>query len=283
MTDAAGNVVTTDDGASRTVVVAGSGSPCVINFGTDLGGGTITVSVRDFSEGPSVIVGAFTGPGRVSLDYLRSGASLTLSLSGASNPDVVIWYETDASDSAIDNAVQTLSGSLPNSTRDAIYNRILAGNHDAAGSGGKLLQDVSAKTGLIGTGSATVSVPVTASGTIDGPLVIGDDYLAANGRAFEWTISAVAGATVSGSTCKLGFSRGSKGSFAVDGEVTDNGDGTWKLAFDVTNEDSAVLEPGNFDWSVELTVQLTGDATSKITSVMNSDECGRVAWMEKQT
>lgn len=97
--------------------------------------------------------------------------------------------------------------------RDAILDRILAGNHDAGGSTGALVQVLSdwldagrldllldaikAKTDLITAGGTTVVSPVAADGDVT--IERGDDYAAADSRALEWTSSAwpdLTGATV---------------------------------------------------------------------------------------
>jgi hypothetical protein len=44
---------------------------------------------------------------------------------------------------------------------------------------------------LLGTGTATTTVPVTSDGVL-GPLVSGDDYKAVNNRALRWSVDAVA-------------------------------------------------------------------------------------------
>ena len=129
------------------------------------------------------------------------------------------------------------------------------------------------------TSPIVVAQPVSTSGQLTDVIVIGDDYLAANGRAFEWTIPAIAGATVGGSQCFFGFSRTGLGSVSVEGTITDAGNGNWLLSHDLPKSDTVGIPAGNYDWSV----QVVTDGAKEITRVRSSDECGRVRLVEKQT
>lgn len=111
-----------------------------------------------------------------------------------------------------------------------------------------LLATISSQTGLIGTGSALVASPVTPQGKIT-QIFIGDDYLDANGRSFQWTITEPTGFTAGTSTCSFGGSNGTD-EWLVSGTITDNGS-TWTLKFDMTKTDTAI-ETGNYDWTVEV-------------------------------
>ena len=70
---------------------------------------------------------------------------------------------------------------------------------------GAVLYAVKSKTDLITSGNVQTALPVTAAGQIASPLVIGDDYLNANGRAFSWTVALPTGYSVGSSTCKFGM------------------------------------------------------------------------------
>lgn len=143
---------------------------------------------------------------------------------------------------------------------------------------GAILNSVKSKTDLITSGNVETSLPVTAVGQIASPLVIGDDYLNSNGRAFSWTVALPTGYVVGTSTCKFGMRyEDSQGinSFIVTGTVVDAGAGNATLRFDVPRLTSQDLRPGWYDWSVEIS-----NATSEITPVKS----GRNAeWQFKQT
>ena len=143
---------------------------------------------------------------------------------------------------------------------------------------GAILNSVKSKTDLITSGNVETSLPVTAVGQIASPLVIGDDYLNSNGRAFSWTVALPTGYVVGTSTCKFGMRyEDSQGinSFIVTGTVVDAGAGSVTLRFDVPRITTQDLRPGWYDWSVEI-----ANATSEITPVKS----GRNAeWQFKQT
>lgn len=127
-------------------------------------------------------------------------------------------------------------------------------------------------------GGATAEFSIVSNGQIDSPIVIGDDYLSANSRAFEFTITAIAGMSFGSAACKFGVFHSRKGSFSVSGTVTDAGDDEWLLSFDVPKEKTALLEPGEFDWSVEIS-----QGASEITCNRNSTDCAKVAVVRKGT
>lgn len=116
--------------------------------------------------------------------------------------------------------------------------------------------------------------PVLDNGSLN-PIVIGDDYLAANDRAFEWTIDEITGIDVAQATCSFG-GRYQSSSWLVTGTVTDNLDGTWTLSFDLDASTTAALAPGYHEWSVEV----TGQGGERITRVRYGQ---RVAVVERMT
>jgi hypothetical protein len=141
-----------------------------------------------------------------------------------------------------------------------------------------VLDAIKDKTDLITSGTVYTALPVTSSGQITSPLVIGDDYLNSNGRAFSWTVALPTGYVVGTSTCKFGMRyEDSQGinSFIATGTVVDAGAGNVTLRFDVSKSTTQDLRPGWYDWSVEIS-----SATSEITPVKS----GRNAeWQFKQT
>jgi hypothetical protein len=129
---------------------------------------------------------------------------------------------------------------------------LVAGGYTGDEAGAVLLA-ILAKANLITAGAITANLPVTASGQLRGPILIGDDYLAANGRAFEWTIDARAGFSVGTMSCKFGGSNAQTGdSWEVAGSVTDNLDSTWTLSFDLPDTQTGELAEGLYRWSVEI-------------------------------
>jgi hypothetical protein len=144
-----------------------------------------------------------------------------------------------------------------------------------------ILDTIRDKTNLITTGTIASSIPVTASGQIDGPLVIGDDYLSANGRAFIWTVALPSAFVIATSTCKFGMQyQDEEGtySFNVTGTVTDAGSGNVTLTFDVPKATTGLLGPGWYRWSVEI-ASASGTEVTRVKSSHNK----LVEWVEKQT
>ena len=101
------------------------------------------------------------------------------------------------------------------------------------------------------SGTVTASSPVSPTGTINGPLIIGDDYLAANGRQFIWEVDAVTGLLAATATCSFGGSRNGTG-WLVSGSITDLGSSRWRLSFDLPRNETGNLEPGFYAWSFEV-------------------------------
>lgn len=147
---------------------------------------------------------------------------------------------------------------------------------------GNILNQVKAKTDLITTGTIQSSIPVTSQGQITGPLFIGDDYLSANGRAFQWTVALPSGFVINTSTCRFGMEHAegatTGASFAVAGTVTDAGGGNVTLSFDVAKATTGTLKAGFYRWSVEI-ASAGGNEVTRVAS----DGKKLVEWREKQT
>jgi hypothetical protein len=135
------------------------------------------------------------------------------------------------------------------------------------------------KTDLITSGTVQTSLPVTSSGQITSPLVIGDDYLATNGRAFSWTVALPTGFVAATASCRFGMrfeDETGVNSFIATGTVTDAGSGNVTLSFDVAKTVTGTLRPGWYDWSVEI-VSASGVEVTRVKSGKNAE------WQEKQT
>lgn len=133
---------------------------------------------------------------------------------------------------------------------------------------------IKAKTDLIGTTGATITVPVLA-GAITGPLVIGDNYLSSLDNAFEFIFTPPSSAVIGSSTVFFGWKGVSvSDSMEVEGSLEDVGDGTWKAIFEITNIDSASIAADFYNWSV-----LFCNGTDNKTIARGT----RVKWVQRQT
>ena len=142
-----------------------------------------------------------------------------------------------------------------------------------------ILDEIRDKTALITSGTVQTALPVTSSGQITSPLVIGDDYLAANGRAFSWTVALPPGFVAATASCRFGMrfeDEQGVNSFIATGTVTDAGSGNVTLSFDVAKTVTGDLRPGWYDWSVEI-VSASGVEVTRVKSGKNAE------WQEKQT
>jgi hypothetical protein len=139
---------------------------------------------------------------------------------------------------------------------------------------GAIIRDIKAKTDLITSDAIVTSNPVAATGQISGPLYIGDDYLAANGRAFAWTFTPATGVSFSGATCRFGGGYRDVG-WLVTGTLTNNGT-TWTASFNLTKTETDALEPGFYDWTMEV----RSSSGTEITTVAARKP---VEWKAKRT
>ena len=170
-----------------------------------------------------------------------------------------------------------------NTNERAAFRAILgfdsSGNVSFPSSG--VLDAIKDKTDLITSGSVQTSIPVTAQGQINGPLYIGDDYLTANGRAFDWTIPLPSGFAAGTSTCNFGMifeDESGVSEFNLSGTVTDVGGGNVRLRFELPRATTGTLKAGFHRWSAEI----VSAAGVEVTAVAYSDR-KLVEWREKQT
>ena len=145
-----------------------------------------------------------------------------------------------------------------------------------------ILDEIRDKTALITSGTPIqTSIPVTAQGQINGPLYIGDDYLTANGRSFDWIIPLPSGFVAGTSTCKFGMifeDESGVSQFNLSGTVTDVGGGNVRLRFELPRATTGTLKAGFHRWSTEI----VSAAGVEVTAVAYSDR-KLVEWREKQT
>ena len=103
--------------------------------------------------------------------------------------------------------------------------------------------------GRITAAAITVTSPVAGSGTVS--IVRGDDYLAADGRALDWTDSGGTWPTLTDATITLTI----KGNLLTKtgSVVTATGDGK-KVRVALTNSDTSSLPIGTWDYDVQATL-----------------------------
>jgi hypothetical protein len=118
--------------------------------------------------------------------------------------------------------------------------------------------------------------PVAASGQIESPIIIGDDYLAEYEKDFYWLVDAIPGLSIGNASCVFGIKKDASNSMTVNGTVSLHDVGVWKLSFDVAKEFTQDLDPGQYDWSVEVQDQNGKEMTSILS------EC-KVELRRKQT
>lgn len=144
------------------------------------------------------------------------------------------------------------------------------------------MENRSAISGVGGGVVITSSSPVDPAGELTGPIVIGDDYKNANGRAFSWTTTAPSNFVLATSTCKFGLEKDGVG-ITVSGTITDAGSGNWTFTFDLLKTDTASLAVGWYDWSVECTNASGVEHTIVKSGVVGDSTVNRVQLVEKQT
>lgn len=155
-------------------------------------------------------------------------------------------------------------------------------NWDASFAFFPLAEQAALNTLLDRTSSQTVvfaNNPVATDGSLS-EIVIGDDYLNANGRAFQWQIDAVDGVDHTTATCHFGGRSNIGGTdyqWLVNGTIMHQG-AHWDLSFDLPRTATQALVEGRYRWSVEV----KSAAGVEITQVKNATNC-LVRLVEKQT
>jgi hypothetical protein len=300
------------DNTSEFVILADAGRNSV-NEGLAQGGTSTTITLNasasssdDAYNGQLVFIRSGTGQDQVGLveDYVGSTKVATIRTRSATGQWATV-PDTTSAYMMIPNLTFTLS-EISGAVADGVWDEATSG-HTTAGTTGKALIDSGAAgnpwstdlaTGYSGTqagnilnnvksqtdliqagGTVTVSTPVTASGQLASPLIIGDDYLAANGRRFRWTVELPSGYVIATSTARFGMRYEDEqgiNSFIATGTVTDATGGNVHLDFDVAKTVTGTLRPGWYEWSVEI-VSASGTRITRVKSGKNAE------WQEKQT
>jgi len=115
-----------------------------------------------------------------------AGVRVQLSVAEMTADNVVVRFADQAGAEWCDQSItiQTTAQQIDDlATPATVWDYLVASWGAVTTAGGYILS----KLGLIGTGSATVAVPVTATGNV--ATTEGDDYDLADGRALEWTIT----------------------------------------------------------------------------------------------
>lgn len=160
------------------------------------------------------------------------------------------------------------------------WNTSIPGAYGAGTAGYILGETILSKTSLIGTGAAFATAPVSVTGDLE-VLVIDDDYLAANGRALEWTFDSIPGFAAGTATGKFGIINPANASeFYVNssGVTSDLGGGVWKVSFDIPKAALTGFTETDYNWSVEIV-----QAAVEITIIKNHQHRTRVRVEKKQT
>ena len=260
-----------------------------LHYGAAQAGGATTItlnatasSITDYYVGLAIAITASTGAGQIRTITAYDGTTKVATVDSA-------WTTNPANGSsfAIIQAAGTSGGGggtdWTANERTAIRSILgvpTSGTTPSDPTVG-ILDTIRDKTNLITTGTIASSIPVTATGQIDGPLVIGDDYLSANGRAFAWTVALPSAFVIATSTCKFGMQYQDEDgtySFTVTGTVADAGSGNVTLTFDVPKATTGTLGPGWYRWSVEI-ASASGTEVTRVKSSHNK----LVEWVEKQT
>ena len=272
-----------------TTITTISGRMPTLHYGTAQAGGASTItlnasasSITDYYVGLAIAITEGTGAGQIRTITAYNGTTKVATVDSA-------WTTNPANGSgfAIIQAAGTSGGGggtdWTANERTAIRSILgvpTSGTTPTDPTVG-ILDTIRDKTNLITTGTIASSIPVTASGQIDGPLVIGDDYLSANGRAFAWTVALPSAFVIATSTCKFGMQYQDEDgtySFTVSGTVADAGSGNVTLTFDVPKATTGTLGPGWYRWSVEI-ASASGTEVTRVKSSHNK----LVEWVEKQT
>lgn len=117
----------------------------------------------------------------------------------------------------------------------------------------------------------TVNVvsPVTETGQLT-ELIIGDDYLAANGRALVWSIPEIEGMSVGNATALFGLRKGDV-SVTVNGTVAAGDAGEWDVTIEIARTAWGDLTEGLAEYSLEIRDSSNGREVTRVISEIGSE------------
>lgn len=136
--------------------------------------------------------------------------------------------------------------------------------------------DLSAITTVLDTIQSTLSQlgpvpiwirPVSPSGEIIDPIIIGDDYLAVNNRDFSWLVPAVTGVDPATAVFRFGGNRIIRpgNGWLVTGTVTAVDASTWRVSADLPKAATESLAEGPYRWTGEI-VSSSGTEITRLSS-----------------
>lgn len=132
---------------------------------------------------------------------------------------------------------------------------------------------------LIDAQPVYTSPMVSPLGNINGPIVIGDDYLDAHGRAFSWEVASLPGVDVNDASFWFGGKNmGGGEGWLVEGSVAEVDASTWLVKAELIKTNTEGLPPTKYKWSGEL----RDSEGNEITRVKSSCD-QKVALVDKQT
>lgn len=146
------------------------------------------------------------------------------------------------------------------------YSEVFDSLAEAEARGGSdVADDIAEINAKIQTGVINIISPVNADGSIN-PLVIGDDYIAAQGRAIDLFVDPISGLNVVDCSCTFGGEAAHRGSWLVPGVVslqTVDGQPKWRMRFELAEDDTRDCKPGCYAWGA--TLQPPARRATKIT------------------
>lgn len=185
-------------------LVGGGGGPGLAAYGQGIGpgiradGGASADGIKatggsDAGYGMRLVAQSGTLPG-LAVFGAGAGSPLHSTLVDQITADVATSGDVDAAEAAIRGGTRTLEDLA---TPSAVWEAVTSG-HGTAGTFGKAVADILAKTGLITERSIQVVSPVASDGTIT--ITRGDDYAEADGTEIRIDLAEYAGPTIVGAT-----------------------------------------------------------------------------------
>ena len=109
----------------------------------------------------------------------------------------------------------------------------------------------------------SLSQPVAVGGQIASPIILGDDYHADDGRAFQWSVDPVAGFDLANAVAYFGLNDSCGNNATIAGTVTLVSD-MWLLSFNIAQADTESLHDGIATWSVVVVDTVLGREVTRV-------------------
>jgi hypothetical protein len=117
--------------------------------------------------------------------------------------------------------------------------------------------------------TVTVVAPVSETGQLT-ELIIGDDYLDANGRALAWSIPEITGMSVGNATAVFGLRKGDV-SVTVNGTVAAGDAGEWDVTTEIARTAWGDLTEGLAEYSLEIRDSSNGREVTRVINEIGSE------------